>query len=286
MGLIDSQIARQRGQIANGQLVETNLGITGRGTLVMLQSNDPQSQINTRTTVAQSQVATAVIAADQSGQFHGRCGHHHQDESAGAVRIDEGDGCGLSRRERERAVFGFRPGADPALRHDGWVCGELFRRRDISDHRSGGVSLRRNIDAGRQRDLRSHGRPHQPGVDCQCRNSHRVDPIHLQPRGADGVAAGDGRRVSLDRRQRLDRRHGHASRSCMRVAPTAISSWMAPSRWGPARSSERGSATSNSTAPSPRAASVWFPAATFSSMAASSPGRPRPTPAGISICCP
>ncbi len=69
MGLIDTQIAKQKAQIANGQLVETNLGITGSGTLVMIQSNDPLSQINTRTTVAQTQVTGPVTAPTNPGDF-------------------------------------------------------------------------------------------------------------------------------------------------------------------------------------------------------------------------
>ncbi len=69
MPLIDREIARQRALVANGTLVETNLGITGRGTIVMIQSNDPQSQINTRTTVAQSQVTAPAGVPTNPGSF-------------------------------------------------------------------------------------------------------------------------------------------------------------------------------------------------------------------------
>ena len=58
MPLIDDEAARQKALIARGVLVETNLGITGRGTLVMIHSDDILSQIDTRTTAAQSQVTT------------------------------------------------------------------------------------------------------------------------------------------------------------------------------------------------------------------------------------
>ena len=58
MPLIDQEIARQQAQLTNGTLVPTNLGITGRGTLVMIRSDDILNQIDTRTTVAQSQIAS------------------------------------------------------------------------------------------------------------------------------------------------------------------------------------------------------------------------------------
>ncbi len=63
MSLIDEEIIRQRDLIAKGRLIETNLGITGRGTDVMIKSDDILMQVNTRTTVAQSQVGTVTRAA-------------------------------------------------------------------------------------------------------------------------------------------------------------------------------------------------------------------------------
>ena len=72
MPLIDDEIARQRALIARGTLVETNLGITGRGTLVMIKSDDILNQINTRTDVAQSQlvrVTPPVGAPINPGSF-------------------------------------------------------------------------------------------------------------------------------------------------------------------------------------------------------------------------
>ncbi len=153
MPLIDQEIARQNAQIRNGTLVETNLGITGRGTIVMIKSDDVLNQIDTRTNVAQSQVTAPTTVPTNPGNFIVDAGttiktnppmQTGSTKATGAIYLGRNINGPFS-------IFGLGP-ARPFDATAGFA-GAASSGRKFSESGRGGVPLRRNANAGRQRKL-------------------------------------------------------------------------------------------------------------------------------------